>query len=159
LRDAAVARLDAQSAALQRPIDAMYLDKLDGRIDAGTCDRLSAEWRSEQARIVALMDGHRAEGEIYVEEGARLPELAGRCQELCETQPATEPRNLLDFVVSNCSWGDDELTPTFRKPFDLLVATRKLAERTRAEYAPETPVGDEFAIWYPQRDSNPRSPP
>jgi hypothetical protein len=36
-------------------------------------------------------------------------------------QPAHEKRRLLDFVVSNCSWKDGQLTPTFRQPFDMLA--------------------------------------
>jgi len=36
---------------LQRT-DAMYLDRLDGRIYAALFDRKSAEWRTEQARLL-----------------------------------------------------------------------------------------------------------
>ena len=137
----------------------MYIDKLDGRIDMTTFDRLSAEWRAEQARIGELIEGHRADGEINFEEGARLLELVGRCQELFAIQSASEKRQLLDFVVSDCSWSDGRLTPTFRKPFDLLVATRKQVDEQRAKFAPDALLATEFEIWYPQRDSNPRSPP
>jgi site-specific DNA recombinase len=34
-----------------------------------------------------------------------------------------EKRRLLNFVVSNSTWSDDELSVTFRQPFDLLAQT------------------------------------
>ena len=48
----AVTRLNAEHDRLQQRIHAMYIDKLDGCIDAGFFDRMSAEWRAEQARCL-----------------------------------------------------------------------------------------------------------
>jgi hypothetical protein len=61
-------------------------------------------------------------------------ELAGRAVELFEKQPASEKRRLLDFVLSNCTWANGELTPEFRQPFDMIAleatacAKEKVAE-------------------------------
>ena len=41
--------------------------------------------------------------------------------ELFEKQPASEKRRLLDFVLSNSTWGDGQLTVEFRQPFDLIA--------------------------------------
>jgi site-specific DNA recombinase len=48
--DEAITRLQAEQTRLQARIDAMYLDKLDGRVDAAFFDRKAAEWRTEQDR-------------------------------------------------------------------------------------------------------------
>lgn len=153
--DAAIKRLEEQDVALQRRLEAIYIDKLDGNVDTQTYDRLVGEWRSERSRIAESIHKHREEGTAYFAEGARLLELAGRCQELFAAQPPGKKRQLLDFVVSNCSWSAGQLTATFRQPFDLLVQTRKTvsagqhgAQEHRAIHAP-------FDIWYPQGDSNP----
>ena len=37
--------------------------------------------------------------------------------------PASEKRRLLNFVVSNSTWRDGELSVTYRQPFDLLAVT------------------------------------
>ena len=49
-REEAVGRLQVEYDKLAKRIDAMYEDKLDGRVDAAFFDRKSAEWRSEQTR-------------------------------------------------------------------------------------------------------------
>ena len=159
LHDAAIARLQEEHATLQRRLDAMYVDKLDGRIDAGTYDQLATEWRGEQDRLRRSIAEHRQEGEAYFDEGAKLLELASRCQDLFREQPPTEKRKLLGFVLSNCLWKAGQLEPTFRRPFDLLItASNRAQQATTMPAAGGLPDG-RLAIWYPQRDSNPRSSP
>lgn len=46
VHDEAIARLQAEYRRLQNRIDAMYLDKLDGRIDTAFFDSKSADWRA-----------------------------------------------------------------------------------------------------------------
>ncbi len=155
----AISRLQEEHGTLQRRIDAMYVDKLDGRIDVKTYDRLASEWRSEQNRILSAMESHQNANEVYLEEGVHLLELASRCQELFAKQPPKEKRKLLDFVLSNSAWKDGMLRPTFRKPFDLLIETNKAAWCETQKTAAGSSSNIRFDIWYPQRDSNPRSSP
>ncbi len=118
---------------LQRRIDIMYVDKLDGRIDARFFDQKLAEWRDEQNRLMDSIAEHQQANESYISEGVMHLELANRASELFECQPASEKRRLLDFVLSNCTWKDGELTPVFRQPFDMIAdmatacATKKVA--------------------------------
>jgi site-specific DNA recombinase len=151
--------LQAEHDKLQRRLDTMYIDKLDGRVDNATFDRLAEQWRAEQDRLLRSIDKHREATEVYFAEGAKILELASRCQDLFARQPSQEKRKLLEFVLSNCSWSHGELTPTFRQPFDLLVDTRKTAIQHERAMAGLGASGSKCDIWYPQRDSNPRSPP
>jgi len=48
----ATAKLQREDRRLQDRIDAMYMDKLDGRIDAEFFDRKAGEFRSAQGRIM-----------------------------------------------------------------------------------------------------------
>ncbi|MBA2453875.1 MAG: recombinase family protein [Chloroflexia bacterium] len=159
IHQGAIDRLQVEYDKLQRRVDAMYVDKLDGRIDRATFDRLSAEWHAEQEKLRQSIDTHRSSGEVYFVEGAKLLELASRSQELFAKQPAEEKRKLLAFLLSNCTWSHGELTPTFRQPFDLLVNMRKSAGKSDKVIAANGTRGAGFENWYPQRDSNPRSPP
>ena len=148
----AVARLTAEHARLQQRIHAMYVDKLDGRIDAEFFDRMSAEWRAGQDQCLREIERHSAADQSYLEEGVRVLELAKNAQRLFDTQEPREKRRLLNFVVSNCSWKGGELTVALRQPFDLLADTAAQAAR----------VGDsedadlaKREIWLGGRDSNP----
>jgi hypothetical protein len=45
----------------------------------------------------------------------------------------SEKRRLLDFVLSNSTWGNGELTVEFRQPFDLIaVGTTELKQKKAA---------------------------
>lgn len=120
-REEALGRLRADYDRLQRRIDAMYVDKLDGKVGDRFFDQKSAEWREEQQAIKRALEGHERANQSYMEDGVRLLELASRASKLFQQQPASEKRRVLDFVLSNCTWKDGELTPVFRQPFDIIA--------------------------------------
>src|SRR5262249_15978783 len=99
----------------------MYLDKLDGRINAAFYDRKSAEWRAEQERPEAAIEEQRQGNRTYIDAGVRLLELASRAHELFQNQGPAEKRGLLKFVVSNSTWRDGRLSVSYRPPFDLIL--------------------------------------
>ena len=72
-------------------------------IDADFFDRMSDEWRAEQARCLREIDRHSAADQSYLTEGVRLLELAKNARRLFDQQEPREKRRLLNFVVSNCS--------------------------------------------------------
>ena len=43
---------------LQSRLDAMYIDKLDGRVDATFYGRMSTSWREEQAVCLREIERH-----------------------------------------------------------------------------------------------------
>ena len=76
--DEATARLQTECRRLQSRIDAMYLDKLDGRIDTGFFDSKSAEWRGEQDCLLRDVATHQVANQTFIEEGVQLLQLAHR---------------------------------------------------------------------------------
>ena len=153
--DAAIARLQRRYNRLQDRIHTMYVDKLDGRIDGEFFDRMAAEWRAEQERILADMQQHQAADQSYIEDGARLLELAGRAHELFVKQPPVEKRRLLEALLSNCTWANGELHAEFRQPFDMIAVT---AEEHRNKKAAGASSSDLLESWRGRRDSNSRPP-
>ena len=149
--DEAIERLQADSARLQRRLDAMYVDKLDGRIDTASFDRMATTWRSEQADCRRSIAQHEAANRSYMAEGIRLLELARNSRSLFEKQEAREKRRLLDFLVSNCSWRDGQLTAEFRQPFYLLADTAMAGASAKAEKGSESARSE---IWLLRLDSN-----
>jgi len=120
-REEAVQRLQRDDNKLQKRIDTMYVDKLDGRIDAAFFDQKQSEWREEQGRLMDSIAEHQKANESYIAEGIMLMELANRAADLFEKQPASEKRRLLDFVLSNSSWANGELSVEFRQPFGMIA--------------------------------------
>lgn len=114
-------KLQKEHRRIQDRIDAMYMDKLDGRIDNDFFDRKAAEFRSEQSRVMRDVEAHQNANQSYIEDGIRLLDLARRAHVLFENQPPVEKRKLLDFVLSNCRWKNRQLEAEYRKPFDLLA--------------------------------------
>ena len=108
--------------------------------------------RSLRWGILRDMQAHQTANRSYIEEGIQLLELAHNAYVLFESQPATEKRKLLDFVLSNCTWKGGELTTKYRQPFDVLaVAVASEQQRMGKEMA-ETARND---IWLPERNPYP----
>ena len=99
----AIRRLQAEHKRIGDRINAMYLDKLDGRVDGAFFDKMSAQWREEQNRCLHEIARHESAEQSYMDEGVQILELARNAQKLFERQQPREKRRLLNFVLSNCS--------------------------------------------------------
>lgn len=128
----AIERLRAEHTRLGERINAMYVDKLDGKIGGDFFDNFAGEWRAEQNRLQREIDRHEVAEQSYMEEGVQILELARNAQGLFERQEPRQKRRLLNFLLSNCSWEDGEVRATFRQPFDLLAETTAIAARREA---------------------------
>ncbi len=149
--DEAIARLQAEYRRLQNRIDAMYLDKLDGRIDTAFFDSKSAEWRAEQDRLLRDVATHQAANQTYIEEGVQLLQLAHRAHDLFERQEPAQKRRLLNFLLSNCVWKAGVLTAEYRQPFDMLALAREAAGEDEVVSGTKN---SQFVKWLPGMDSN-----
>ncbi|MCP4449151.1 MAG: hypothetical protein GY811_28030 [Myxococcales bacterium] len=93
------------------------------------------------------MAAHESANQTYPEEGVTLLELAHRAHKLFAKQEPKEKRRLLDFVLSNSSWANGELSVTYRQPFDII------AQATARNDEEATVIGDPLVnteIWLPQ---------
>jgi site-specific DNA recombinase len=123
VNDQAIARLRAEHKRLNERIEAMYVDKLEGKIEADFFKQMHDRWRSEQSRLLADIEHHEVANASYIEQGIKILELAQNARPLYELQPPGEKRRLLNFILSNCLWDDGDLTPNLRQPFDLIMQT------------------------------------
>ena len=82
----------------------------------------------------------------------RVLELAKNAQRLFDKQEPREKRRFLNFVVSNSSWRDGELSVSLRQPFDLLADTA--AQAAQVEGSEDADLAKR-EIWLGGRDSNP----
>lgn len=150
-QEQAIHRCQTEYKRLEDRLQAMYLDKLDGRIDNAFYDRMSAQWRTEQARLLREIERHGEAQESYMDDGIRLLELARNARHLFAKQFAHEKKRLLNLVLSNCKWDRGEVRANFRQPFDLLAQT--VTEIAAAE-AREGKLSTGHPVWLGNLDSN-----
>lgn len=77
-----IERLQAEYKVLENRINAMYVDKLDGKVSSELCETMSGEWRHQQNRIRDNIGEHQKASEVYIHEGIRLIELAQNAHKL-----------------------------------------------------------------------------
>ena len=150
--DERVAALQDNYKKLQHRLDAMYVDKLDGRIDPNFHDQKNAEWKQEQDAVLKKIESHQGANRTYFDEGLKLLELAQRAVFLYEKQDMQEKRRIINFVCSNSIWKDGRLYPNYRQPFDMLAETSKSWAQIKTVSG-----GKKAKIenWLGDRDSNP----
>jgi site-specific DNA recombinase len=146
----AIKRHQAEFDRLNDRIHAMYVDKLDGLVDAAFYHRMSNQWREEQNRCQREIERHRDADKSYLDEGVALLDLARNAQRLFAQQDPREKRRLLNFVLSNCSWEDGEVVATFRQPFDMLAETATAAAHAEAGKNSKSAKSE---IWLPFLDA------
>ena len=147
----AIKRGQAEYKRLEDRLYAIYLDKLDGRIDQTFHDRMAKAWKTEQVRLLREIGRHRDAEHSYRDDGIKLLELARNARALFAKQDAHEKKRLLNLVLSSSIWHQSKVAATFRQPFDLLV-------KTNAEIAAEDDPGGDLstghAVWLGDQDSN-----
>ncbi|MDP2314883.1 MAG: recombinase family protein [Pseudomonadota bacterium] len=131
----AVTRLQDECTKIQKRIDQMYLDKLDGVVDADFFTRHSGEWREKQRALRHQIEDHERANQAYLDEGIMLLELAHEAPRMFAGQPPDEQRKLLGFLLLNSTWANGTLTVTWRQPFSL-IAESDIARRNEGA-APE----------------------
>jgi site-specific DNA recombinase len=121
-----IAGVQQRLAALRTRMDQMYEDKLDGKIDTDFWTRKMNEWREQERYLEAEFSRFStpltAENRLTVK---RIFELANRAHFLYVTRNMAERGQMLKSVLLNCATDGVTLTPTYRKPFDLIFERAK----------------------------------
>ena len=123
------ARLKERIKAVHRRMDQAYTDKLDGKITEEFWQRRQVEWHSEEQRLeMALAGLEEAKSSDRLLDVKRILELANQAYFLYLTRKPAEKAELLRKVLLNCSISAVSLTPTYRKPFDMIFERAKTKE-------------------------------
>ena len=137
---------DAQQrlAALRTRMDRLYDDKLDGKIDETFWNRRITDWRSNERALQGTVDSLSiplAKDRALTAE--RVLELANKAHFLYLTRNHAERGQLLKHVLLNCETDGAKLTPTYRKPFDVIFERAKREEWSGREDLNLRPPGPE----------------
>ncbi len=135
---------------LQGRLDAMYEDKLDGRITSEQFDRKAKDIRSKQQALRTKISDHQTNG-TDLRSGFNMMRLTSiACQEF-ERQNPREQRKLLELVIEGAIWKEGQLELALHEPF------KTLALSNPASSTKEGPGGTsqaKFEDWLPDMDSN-----
>ena len=123
------ARLQQRLGAIRTRMDQAYLDKLDGKITAEFWERKNCQWLQEEQQVLFALAGlKQADEPSRLLSASRTLELANKAYSLYFRQNPAEQAKLLKLVLSNCKIDAVNITPTYRKPFDLIFARAKNEE-------------------------------
>jgi site-specific DNA recombinase len=128
-------------------MDQMYEDKLDGKIDEEFWARRMNDCRIQERAVEAQLAGLKmqvsSDNVLTLE---RIFELANRAHFLYLTRNSMDRGQLLKSVLLNCATDGVSLTPTYRKPFDLIFERAKTEDWSGREDLNLRPPGPEPAV-------------
>jgi site-specific DNA recombinase len=121
-RARAQALLQAQQdyERLEQRLDAMYLDKLDGRITTAFHDEKATAWREEQATLQAKMNGLRQPTPGYDAAINAIQAISNLCNHY-DQLTQTGRRTLLHTILEKATWQDGEFRATLKSAFAQLA--------------------------------------
>jgi hypothetical protein len=103
-----------------------------------------SDWRMEEQQIKMAIQGlSQAETGDRALDAQRIFELANKAYLLYVSQDSTEKAKLLRMLFSNCSVDAVSVTPTYRKPFDIIVKRAQFEEWSGREDSNLRPPGPE----------------
>ena len=125
-------------------MDQAYSDKLDGKIPEEFWQRKMSDWQAEEQHIEMAITGlNEQSGTDRLLDAKRILELANKAYFLYLTRKPAEQAELLRKVLLNCSIDAVSITPTYRKPFDIICERVKSEQWSGREDLNLRPPGPE----------------
>ena len=103
-------------------IERAYLDKLDGNMEAGLCQKVIIDATKEKEDLMEALKTLGDERTEYYEAGYAIHELASKATEIYRSEKATveDRRLLLSYIFSNLSLNTGEIRPNYTLAFEFL---------------------------------------
>ena len=143
--------LNRRYERIQRRLNMLYDDKLDGKITPEFYEQKFKQYTKEKEEIVSSIGKHNNAQTKYFELGISILELSQRAKEIYQKATIEEKRTLLSLVFSNLYLNEGKLTTFYTKPFEILansvLATNKIFEpsKLRSNKAKISPSKADFA--------------
>jgi site-specific DNA recombinase len=141
--DANREKLAQRLEAIRNRMSQAYTDKLDGKIAEDFWQRQMSQWQAEEQQVKLSMEGLAQLKGDRVLTAKRTLELANVAYSLYVTEKPAEQAELLKKVLLNCSIDAVSVSPTYRKPFDMIFERAKTKEWSGREDLNLRPPGPE----------------
>ncbi len=116
----AMVNLRTEQAKMQRRLELMYEDRLEGRITPEIYDTKVQELKQKQVEILKQMELHERADENYYIQLGRLLDLASRAHELFTRSKVDQKRRLLQSLLSNLTLSGKKLSISLQEPYNLI---------------------------------------
>ncbi len=123
-----IASLRMEETKINGRREAVYIDKLDGKIPEERWLQLERQWSGRAERIEQEIDLLESSYEPLLDDVQATFELLERAPVLYLRQTHEERARLLKTLLSNCKLKGDNIEPVYKKPFDLVAAGVKTKE-------------------------------
>ena len=130
-KESAIKNLNERYNALQRRLDTLYDDRLDGKITADFWQTKQKETTDEQAALLEQLTRLKSEEAKYFEIWLNIIDLARRAREIYEKRSPEERRLLLSHLFSNLALKDGNVAQTYKK--STAAIAKRVQERLDAE--------------------------
>jgi len=104
----------------QSRIRKMYEDRLDGRLGEQEYDELVKEYKLKQAEITRQIQNHSDADESFYLTANMVLSISKRVLPIFQSSEIEEKRQILDFLLQNCTLKEKTLEFTMRSPFNLI---------------------------------------
>jgi hypothetical protein len=135
--------LSALNARLKRVRDhyrVAYDDRLDGRIDTHTFDKLMEKWRVEENDLVLQIEEHSKANQNFYITSAKILDISQRAYELFMRSEPEEKTQLLNFIYQNFLLQGKKLLFETKNPFAGVLEYSKTGNRLRGQDSNLQPI-------------------
>ena len=146
-REREVARLEEQRRRFDSKLDAMYEDRLEGRITPEMYDRKASDLRGQSLTLSRRIDEIRAAAPAAVGDAINLMDLTSRAADLFAVQPVHEKQGFLRLILKSATWRQGQLQTEFQQPFENLRRSNQLSSTKHKENGT---IINEVDIWLPR---------
>jgi site-specific DNA recombinase len=140
LRSSKLSTLQGRVEYLNRKLDTLYNDRLDGRIPSEVYDRRAREIEEEKKDLqgeIARSDGDADETR---ELRMQIYELSQAAPQVFEKADLEKKRLLMNLIFEKIEIKGDELTYTFKEPFAILARAAEEANSSKATKLVKSPI-------------------
>ena len=120
--------MDRKFDLLQKRIDALYDDKVDGKIEQAFFERKFQQYKGEQTAIINRKKWLMESNTNYVNLGLNILELSQKAGQIYSSRSIEEKRKLLKLVFLNLPLKDGKLSPVYTSAFNIIAERAKSGE-------------------------------
>jgi hypothetical protein len=132
-RERETKRLEEQHRRINSKLEAMYEDRLEGRISPEMYDRKARELREQALELSRRINEVQASAPAPVQDAIDLMDLTSRAADLFVVQPAPEKQRFMRLVMKDATWRDGQLQTQFEEPFENLRRSNQLSQTKHEE--------------------------
>jgi len=133
----AIEELNRRYQQIQRRINLLYDDKLDGKITPEFYEEKFKQYTQEKEEILSAIERHSKAQTKYFELGISILELSQKAKEIYQKASIEQKRMLLKLVFSKLTLDEGKLTAFYSVPFETVL---KGVEFTNKIFEPQFSV-------------------